>query len=297
MIIAISGKIGSGKDTVGKIIQYLIAEDKHKKVGHISDYKDCTYTIKEFLQGKDIYNRVFTKDYTQSISEDSDWEIKKFAGKLKQIVSILSGISVEDLERQEVKDRLLGEDWIRYGYADGFSHIYENGVHGHRTVMSNKECSKEKYEHELRVNWQTAYKVEYTPRILMQYIGTDLFRDKLLKNIHINATFVDYQPVSGAKFFSLELDDLGQQRKNQLNIQNWVITDMRFPNEIEAVEKRDGITIRVERNNGTRVIDTNSHPSETALDNAKFKHTINNNGSIEELIIKVKDILVQERIL
>ncbi len=272
MIIAISGKIGSGKDTVGKIIQYLT----YTKNSRISFSSYCLFR-----------ERWYNGD---------DWQIKKFAGKLKQIVSILTGISVEDLEKQEVKDRLLGEDWTRYGYADGFSHVYEDGVCEHRTVMSNKECYKEKYEHELRINWQTAYKVEYTPRILMQYIGTDLFRDKLLNNIHINALFADYNlldvqsiPTNGS---------LNNSSYDKLIYPNWAITDMRFPNELEAVEKRNGITIRVERPTlNLNNINSFQHPSETALDNAKFKHTINNDGSIEELIIKVKDILVQEKIL
>lgn len=42
-IIALSGKINSGKDTVGKIIQYLIAQTK---LGF-----ELPYTIHEFLQG------------------------------------------------------------------------------------------------------------------------------------------------------------------------------------------------------------------------------------------------------
>ena len=34
----------------------------------------------------------------------------------------------------------------------------------------------------------------------------------------------------------------------------------------------------------------NNHPSETALDNYKFDEVIENNGSIEELIEKVKQL-------
>jgi len=37
--------------------------------------------------------------------------------------------------------------------------------------------------------------------------------------------------------------------------------------------------------------------SETALDDYKFDYVIENNGTIEDLIIKVKEILIKEEIL
>lgn len=37
--------------------------------------------------------------------------------------------------------------------------------------------------------------------------------------------------------------------------------------------------------------------AETALDNAEFDYTIDNNSSIEDLIEKVKSILIKERII
>jgi hypothetical protein len=39
------------------------------------------------------------------------------------------------------------------------------------------------------------------------------------------------------------------------------------------------------------------HESETALDNAKFDYEIINDGTIEELIEKVKEILIKEKII
>ena len=40
----------------------------------------------------------------------------------------------------------LGEEWIRYGYADGFIKKYiGNGEMG-EPIMNNKQCSKEEYE-------------------------------------------------------------------------------------------------------------------------------------------------------
>lgn len=57
-----------------------------------------------------------------------------------------------------------------------------------------------------------------------------------------------------------------------------VITDMRFPNELESVKKAGGVTIRINRLN--KGVD---HESDTALDDADFDHVIYNYGSLEDL--------------
>ena len=87
MIIGINGKIGSGKDTVGKIIQWL---------------------TKPELDGQYIGFQTYD-DYT--LEKLSPFKIKKFAGKLKQIASLLTGIDVEKFEDQEFKKTYLSEEW------------------------------------------------------------------------------------------------------------------------------------------------------------------------------------------
>jgi hypothetical protein len=114
---------------------------------------------------------------------------------------------------------------------------------------------------------------------------------------------------------------------------NWVITDMRFPNELKVV-KEHGITIRVNRNKwkiedaqgqvryfntyndlydgmfnvwgdehikefarNTSELKIDEHESETALDRVKFDYTIENDGSIKDLIKKIKEILIKEKII
>ena len=80
----------------------------------------------------------------------------------------------------------------------------------------------------------------------------------------------------------------------------WIITDMRFPNEMEAVKERKGITIRVVRDyvlRGGPEDPKNIHPSETSLDEAEFDYEIINDGTIEELVEKVITILTLEKII
>jgi hypothetical protein len=157
-----------------------------------------------------------------------------------------------------------------------------------------------------------------TYREFLQRLGTEAMREGLHEEVWVNALFADYKPlkVRSADSFDLETYD-GKYPK-------WIITDMRFPNELEAVKERNGITIRVVREHDIKIQHSgdpddfhiekfdstnpkhvalklaqslNLHPSETALDDAEFDYVIENDGSIEELIEKVKDILIKEEVL
>ena len=74
---------------------------------------------------------------------------------------------------------------------------------------------------------------------------------------------------------------------NYLKKYDLIVPDVRFPNEKKAIEDLGGIVIRVERPG----IDSGNHISETALDDAEFCHTIQNDGTLEELETKVKEFL------
>jgi hypothetical protein len=91
MIIGINGYAGSGKDTIGILIQLLHCDS----IG--------TATIEEVLQDY--------KMHEWWLEEKSGWEIKKWAGKLKTIASLLTGIPVEKFEDQDFKKTNLGPEW------------------------------------------------------------------------------------------------------------------------------------------------------------------------------------------
>jgi hypothetical protein len=247
MIIGINGKIGSGKDTVGRIIQYLT-----------SDYNRL-YTFTDWREKVELHGS----------NPHSSFEIKKFAGKLKQIGSILSGIPVEAFEDQEFKKTNLSDEW---------SSLQQAGRH-------------------------KAF-VHMTVRTFLQKLGTEAMRDGLHTNVWVNALFADYKCIGG-KMIPVPKED--EYNPKYREYPNWIITDMRFSNELEAVKERKGITIRVVRPkprqmflmNATTVIDTRiiEHPSETAIDDAKFDYTIINDAGIPELIEKVREILVIEKII
>jgi len=291
MIIGVSGKIGSGKDTVGKIIQYLV---------------DKSYAGFKNPNSLDDYNSYCKNEHWRK----GHYEIKKFAGKLKECVSIVTGIPVVDLEKEDVKNSSLGENWIRYSYATGSTRDNDGKV-----TMLSTQCDKGRYILEAKVNYQTAYKTEYTVRMLLQHFGTEVGR-LIHRNFWVNALFTDYKPkvCSGVTHCAL-----AGKPEIPCNLcpeyPNWVITDVRFPNEAEAIRARGGFVIRVNRNRlqptnnpnikisldhirtDKDIIDVGNHPSETSLDNYNFDYVIDNNGTIEELIENVKKLLIKERIL
>ena len=107
---------------------------------------------------------------------------------------------------------------------------------------------------------------DMSPRDAMVFIGTEFGRNQINDNIWIETLFNRYE---------------------QSNNKNLLITDLRFPNEYDEIKKRGGFIIRINRENTNK----NNHISECALDNHKFDYIIDNNGTIDDLVIKVFGII------
>ncbi len=122
-------------------------------------------------------------------------------------------------------------------------------------------------------------------------------RNCIHENVWVNALFSEYKVIDTGlknpypKEQYPEHDEWNIWFSKQMPM--WVITDLRFPNELKAIEDRKGITIRLQKSTDTNI----GHESETALDTAKFSYVITNDGTIEELIEKVKEILIKEKII
>lgn len=120
----------------------------------------------------------------------------------------------------------------------------------------------------LNEEWDTDKRM--TGREFLQRLGTDAIRDTFHPDTWVNALMNEFRA----------------PKMDQHSPSNWIIPDVRFLNEADAIKKRGGVIIRVDR--GAPV---NSHKSETMLDNYKFDYTISNTGSIDELSEVVKSIL------
>lgn len=106
--------------------------------------------------------------------------------------------------------------------------------------------------------------VELTsPRHVAQYIGTEVLRS-IDTDIHINMAF-KLAASSNAKFL--------------------ICSDMRFDNELKAVQKGDGLTIGISRKKAIPPNLENLHPSEREIPNLISRSDVvaENEGSIEDL--------------
>lgn len=116
-----------------------------------------------------------------------------------------------------------------------------------------------------------------TPRFVLQYIGTDIFRKHFHPNIWVSAV----------------------ERKLS-RYTNCVITDCRFPNEIEMLRSNNAIILKVTRgelpqwyidyNNNVIEQPDDIHPSEYMWIKSKFDHTIENNKSINDLELQINTL-------
>ena len=264
-LIGISGKIGSGKDTMGNIIQML------------TQGIDSNTQIIEYVNGANITG--------------FDYQIKKYADKLKDIVCLLIGCTREQLEDREFKEKELGEEWWYYKFDDIMLSISDRKLFI-QTVNSSVFSPLDEAEVD-------TYIVKLTPRKLLQLLGTEAGRQIIHPNVWVNALFADYVCDNcGQQECPTGEEDTGQIIDS--SFPNWIITDVRFPNEIKAIQDRGGIVIRVNRDDFVTNSKTNErfkvkvhkteHPSETALDDYEFDHVIENDGSIEDLIDKVKQL-------
>jgi len=202
---------------------------------------------------------------------NNKYEEKSFANKLKDIVCLLIGCTREELEDREFKEKELSEEWWYYTNTLFYN---EN-----KKLIPYLKTDKSLHNN---TNW---YIIKLTPRLLLQLLGTECGRQIIHPNIWINSLFVDYK----GHF----IGTVNNKKQYGKKLPNWIITDLRFKNELEAIKNRNGIIIRINRNN----IQLSNHLSETDLDNSTFDYVIDNDSSIEELEEKIKQILLTEKII
>jgi len=305
-IIAINGKINSGKDTAGKIIQILTQSS------HFTDE-----AVLKFLD-RELLTPVFIN--------------KKFADKLKEMLSVLLSCKRSDWECDVFKNKILGKEWWKY-------RIITKGMPNY--YVSTLEEAKEQIRHKN----QRYVEIQMTPRLLIQLMGTECGRKIIHPDIWVNALMNEYKikPTYQAEMLSLGTSNLQKEKIGKFiydKLPNWVITDLRYPNEMDAIVKRKGITIRIERwidreltedeattmyaeelddvygiddngiesmidsaedfNNFTRFVTSikwSTHSSETALDEVDFEFKVNNDGTLIDLIKQIRYILTTKNLI
>lgn len=162
-----------------------------------------------------------------------------------------------------------------------------------RTMLEGRTKQAREWREQVDPWWAQRLKMPtLTPRWVLQYWGTEVCRKAFHDDIWIA---------------SLE----NKLRNSQDNV---VISDCRFPNEIEAIKKAGGLIIWVKRgdlpewyddavaaNRGQNIAVQDLkmkkiHASETAWAGTKFDYELDNNYSIEELFEQIKN-LVQDHLV
>lgn len=139
--------------------------------------------------------------------------------------------------------------------------------------------------------WSTEFGKDFTPRLALQLMGTEVGRDVFHENFWVIKlkNYIDKSPE-----------------------QNYVITDVRFRNEIDFVHSQGGILIEIERgvkphwyeiavkaNNGDSkaehfmLNEVGIHESEWKWIGGKIDYTVTNNGTMEDLKTKLNDCLTK----
>jgi hypothetical protein len=279
MIIGVSGKKGSGKDTVAKILQY--------------------FTLPEELRTISIDEWVYELSYHEEVSDklSTYLEVQKFAGKLKDCVSLLLNIPKWKLESEDYKQQLLPECW------DTWVLEHEAGMSIHAT----------KEEAVIIANYlrlpENAFRIEkesLTIRDLLQIMGTDAMRDVVHPNIWVNSLFQEYQPVSLTNIAKASLKT-GATTKiiKEPTWPSWVVSDVRFMNEANAIKyglagqpvPKNDFRFLVRVNRPIRKSDSSDeHQSETELDDYQhWDYVIENDKNLDNLAFEIHCMLKSKK--
>jgi len=275
-LIGIIGYKQVGKDTVGKIIQYLTSSEEYFKYIRLGIENE-----EDVITGNNVVR-------------GSSYEIKQFSTKIKQFLSSITGIPLGDFEKEEVKNMKLGEEWFKKVW-----HISSKDNKALETFPSKEEAET------FLPHWEETYgqsvfiedeNVQLTIRQALQVIGTDLFRFQFHPNTWVNALMADYKDTRWISKVEYDFLTTGKfnEEDDKPRYPSWLITDVRFPNEIASIKDRRGLIIKILRPG----YEGDKHVSETALNEFKgHDYFIINNGSIKQLIGKVRQLLKKEKII
>ncbi len=166
-----------------------------------------------------------------------------------------------------------------------------------RTMLEGRTKQAREWREQRDEWWSNRLGMEITPRLILQLWGTEVCRRGFHDDIWIAS-----------------LENKLRNSKDDV-----VISDCRFPNEIKSIKNAGGIVIRVKRgaepewydaavsmNRGDagnmtwaiskdKIAKLGIHASETAWVGTEFDAVLENDGSIDDLFAKIKD-LVQDHL-
>lgn len=155
-------------------------------------------------------------------------------------------------------------DWKKHSFAEKLKRCAA-------TIMNCSELDFESIKFKNSPTILDLYNYDGTPmtnREFLQQFGTQVGR-AIDADLWVKALMNDYL---------LEINNHSQEGQIK-----WIIPDVRFPNEVEAIHKHKGIIWKILRNGSG----AGNHESEKYIDSLNVEVEIDNNGTIDEFITNV----------
>lgn len=176
------------------------------------------------------------------------------SGKLGSGKDLFASLFATELTNKSIYDYLLNRSLKKYkiykkSFAYNLKKMVETLTGIDMTLIDSKTFTNPIYDYtrEQKDIFLTDYNM--TLGQLLQQFGTEIMRNNLNNNVWVNSLFSTHE------------------KYNDNDI--WIITDVRFKNEFEAIKNRNGLLIRLQgdplklRENSQRDL---NHQSETDLD-------------------------------
>lgn len=234
-IIGIAGKAHSGKDVVASIIMYQLLVDNP--------------TYDEWYNRHHVTNALLREDL-----------VIHFADPLKQVLSIITGLTIKQINENKDKgyylwdkQKLVGDNYLNDYKLIDIKSLTDFSLNSFILICKEK--------------------IAISIRTLLQYVGTELMKRRFDKNVWIRPTINNAHEI--ANRYSL-----------------CIIPDVRFKDEEEAIHKAGGKVIRIWRDD-THIEYYNSNHSSEEI-NIDADKTIDNNGSLQDLYNEIAKVIKDE---
>ena len=182
-----------------------------------------------------------------------------------------------------VGDMLIEEGFQHESFATSLKDAAASIFCWDREMLEGKTDESRAKREAIDPWWQERLDIpNFTPRVALQLLGTDVLRNHFHQDIWI-----------------LSLEKRLQEIQN-----NIVVTDARFPNEVSMIRRQGGKVVRVKRGEDPEWFELSAnnpdamhhaypgiHASEYMWINTKPDYMILNDGSMNDLKSTVKDLL------
>lgn len=158
-----------------------------------------------------------------------------------------------------------------FAFADALKDAVATIFTWPRGLLEGDSNASRAFRERVDVWWSNKLGYEVTPRLILQKMGTEACRHGIADNIWIAAL-----------------------EKRIAGYEDVVISDCRFPNEIDFIRSAGGIIVRVKRGDDPTPEELSKlHISETAWNSYEPDYVIHNEGSLDDLKDHVKSYLTR----